>query len=136
MDKKEEALKTFGTKYNWSQAVLNVFSEELGLEKEIALNLTKGFGGGAGRGELCGAVIAGIMALGIKHGENSKAYIDEFEEKIEEKYESIRCNKMLGYDVLDKESREKAENKNKKAEICPQIVADSILIVDKMMKNS
>lgn len=76
------------------------------------------------------------MALGIKHGENSKAYIDEFEEKIEEKYESIRCNKMLGYDVLDKESREKAENKNKKAEICPQIVADSILIVDKMMKNS
>lgn len=76
------------------------------------------------------------MVLGLRYSDNSKKYIDEFEEKIGNKYGSIRCSKMPGYDVLDEKSREKIENKKKKAKICLQIVEDSILIVDKMMKDS
>ncbi len=104
------------------------------MDKEVALNLTKGFGGGAGKGELCGAVIAGIMVLGLKYGDDSKKYVNELEEKIEEKYGSIRCNEMLGYDVLDKEARDKTENKKRKSETCPKIVLDVISIVDEMIK--
>lgn len=77
---------------------------------------------------------SGIIALGLKYGDDSKKYINEFEDKIEEKYGSIRCSEMLGYDVLDKEARENIENKKKKFETCPQIVLDCISILDRMMK--
>ncbi len=133
--KKEEALKDFGTKYNCSQTVLSVFSEDLGLDKELALKLSKGFGGGASQGELCGAVSAGIMALGIKYGDNSKPYIEKFEKKIEELYGSIRCEKMLGYNVSNEVDRNNTDNKEFKAKICPKIVEDSITIIEESLKD-
>ena len=108
-------------RYNWSQKVLDVFSEELGLDKEVALRLTKGFGGGAGCGELCGAVTAGIMALGLKYGDDSKGYIEEFENRIEEKYASIRCKTMLVNKV--------------KSEVCPSIIEDTIFIIEEKLNE-
>ena len=101
----------------------------------MALNLAKGFGGGAGRGELCGALTSGIMALGLKYGDDSKKYIDEFQRSIEEKYGSLRCSEMLGYDVLDKEVRERSENKKRKSETCPKIVLDCISMVEEIIKS-
>lgn len=136
MDKSKEALKDFGTKYNCSQAVISVFSEELGLDKELALKLSKGFGGGAARGELCGAVSGGIMALGLKYGDDSKLYIDKFEKRIEELYGSIRCEEMLGYNVSDENENKIIENKNLKTKMCPKIVEDVTIIVEQILKDN
>lgn len=135
MNKSEEALKDFGTKYNCSQAVISVFCEELGLDKDLALKLSQGFGGGASRGELCGAVSGGIMALGLKYGDDSKPYIEKFEKRIEELYGSIRCEEMLGYNVSNEEDNKIIENKNLKTTMCPKIVEDVIIEVEKELDD-
>lgn len=135
MNKKEEALKNFGVKYNCAQVVIKVFCEELGLDKELALKLSKGFGGGATRGELCGAISGGIMALGLKYGDDLKSYIEKLENKIEELYGSIRCEKILGYDISNVEDSNDPYNQQFKAKVCPMVVEDVIVIVEKELKK-
>lgn len=68
MSKKEKALNYFSQKFNCSQAVLSTFAEELGISEELALKIGTEFGGGARRGELCGAVSGALMVLGLKYG--------------------------------------------------------------------
>src|SRR5512138_2424520 len=69
MAKQEEAMTKFMGGYNCAQSVFYAFCDDLGLEPEIALKVACGFGAGMGRkGEVCGAVTGGIMALGAKYG--------------------------------------------------------------------
>lgn len=135
MNKKEEALENFKTKYNCSQTVLDVFCEELGLDKETAKKLSIGFGGGALRGELCGTVSAGIMVLGLKYGDGAKPYIDEFESRMEELYGSIRCENMLGFNVSHKQGPTEEVRHELKSSICPEIVKDAVDILEELLRG-
>ena len=63
------AEEMFRSGYVCSQAVFATFSEMLGLDKETALKIANGFGGGIARKqEICGAVSGAIMAIGLKYG--------------------------------------------------------------------
>lgn len=63
------AREKFLSGYNCAQAILYAFGPELGLEAEMALKVATGLGAGMGRrGEVCGAVTGGILALGVKYG--------------------------------------------------------------------
>ena len=67
--KTEIAVDKFLSGYNCAQAVLYAYGPDLGLDTETALKVATGFGGGMGRrGEVCGAVTGGILALGLKYG--------------------------------------------------------------------
>ena len=67
--KSEVAVEKFLSGYNCAQAVLFAFGPDLGLDEETALKVATGLGGGmGGRGEVCGAVSGGILALGLKFG--------------------------------------------------------------------
>jgi C_GCAxxG_C_C family probable redox protein len=67
--KSEVAVEKFLSGYNCAQAVLFAYGPDLGLDTETALKIATGFGGGMGRrGEVCGAVTGGILALGLKCG--------------------------------------------------------------------
>lgn len=68
MSRKEEALRLFESGFNCNQAVLTAFSGELGIDKETALKIGTGFGGGVRRGDVCGAVSGAVMVLGMKQG--------------------------------------------------------------------
>jgi C_GCAxxG_C_C family probable redox protein len=66
------AVEKFLSGYNCAQAVLYAYGPDLGLDTENALKAATGFGGGMGaRGETCGAVTGGILALGLKYGRGS-----------------------------------------------------------------
>ena len=59
------AKETFLAGYNCAQAVLYAFGPELGLPGETALKVATGLGAGvARRGQTCGALTGGILALG------------------------------------------------------------------------
>ncbi len=63
------AVEKFLSGYNCAQAVLYAYGPDLGLDAETALKVATGLGGGmGGRGEICGAVTGGILALGLKYG--------------------------------------------------------------------
>lgn len=71
--KSEAAVDKFLSGYNCAQAILYAFGPDLGLEGETALKVATGLGGGmGGRGEVCGAVTGGILALGLKYGRGEK----------------------------------------------------------------
>lgn len=145
MDRKEEALKIFGSGFNCSQAVLSVFCEELNYDRDLALKISTGFGGGIRKGEVCGAVSGAIMALGLKYGHNiegdtqtkSKAYslTKEFINRFEEKNGTIVCKKLLGYDLSNQEEYEYLLEKEIFKNMCPVFIKDVIDILDAMFSE-
>jgi len=71
--KSEIAVQKFSEGYNCAQSVFYCFCDDLGFDKNTALKLACGFGGGMGRKEeVCGAVTGGIIVLGAKYGRGEK----------------------------------------------------------------
>ena len=72
--KTEKAVEKFLSGYNCAQSILYAYGPDLGLEADTALKAATGLGGGrGGRGEVCGAVTGGILALGLKYGRGEQA---------------------------------------------------------------
>lgn len=143
MGKVENAIVNFKGGLHCSQCVLAAFSDELGLEKELALKISSGFGGGMCGGDICGAVTGAVMALSLKYG-NIKA--DDKAEK-EKTYDvtrafckefkkingSIICRELLEIDFAQKENRMIAREKGLFKEKCPKYVEDAINIVERCL---
>ena len=71
--RKEVATEKFLAGYNCAQSVLYAYADELNLDKETALKVAAGLGGGmARRGEICGALAGGILAIGLKYGRGQR----------------------------------------------------------------
>ena len=69
MQRSDVAVNKFLSGYNCAQAVLYSFCDDLGFDRNTALKLSCGLGGGMARKqEICGAVTGGILALGLRHG--------------------------------------------------------------------
>jgi len=64
-DRKEIAIRYHRNGYNCCQCVLAAFADRLAPEEETILRMGAGFGGGAGTGELCGAVSGAVLTLGL-----------------------------------------------------------------------
>jgi C_GCAxxG_C_C family probable redox protein len=142
MNRKEEALRIFECGFNCSQAVLSVFCEEFNCDKELALKIATGFGGGMRKGEVCGAVTGAIMVLGLKCGHykegdteaKNKAYAltKEFINRFENKNGTIVCKKLLGYDLSIPEEYELLTEKGMFKSMCPKFIEDAISILEEL----
>ena len=93
--------------YNCAQSVFCANCEKVGIDVETGLKLTSSFGGGMGRlREVCGAVSAMFMLIGLKQGytspdddvakEKHYAKVQELAKKFEDKFGSIICRDLLG----------------------------------------
>ena len=68
MTKGDYAKQLFESGMNCAQAVFCAFSDELGFDKDTALRISAGFGGGIGRTHdegTCGALTGAVAGLGI-----------------------------------------------------------------------
>jgi C_GCAxxG_C_C family probable redox protein len=65
MEKKEDkAIGLFKSGLNCAQSVLTAYAEELDFDKNLALSISCGFGGGMGRlQETCGAVTGSFTSV-------------------------------------------------------------------------
>ncbi len=99
MNRAEKAEALFTSGCNCSQAVFTAFADEFGLDEELAKRLACGLGGGVGRmREVCGAVSAAAMVIGMRLGpDKMKAYpvIQEFCAKFKAEAGSIVCRELL-----------------------------------------
>lgn len=57
MNHKEKAVAYYNHNFNCSQGVFTAFATEMGMDEKLALKVATNFGGGARKGELCGADI-------------------------------------------------------------------------------
>jgi len=101
MNKVDKAGELFKGGCNCAQAVFAAFADEFGLDEKLAKRISCGLGGGVGRmREVCGAVSAAAMIIGMRLGPNpdkTKAYpeIQEFCRKFKEQTGSIVCHELL-----------------------------------------
>ena len=99
MNRVERAEALFLDGCNCSQAVFTAFADEFGLDEELAKRLSCGLGGGVGRmREVCGAVSAAAMVIGMRLGpDKMRAYpvIQEFCAKFKAEAGSIVCRELL-----------------------------------------
>lgn len=95
----EKAERLFREGCNCAQAVFAAFADEFGLEEDLAKRIACGLGGGVGRmREVCGAVSAAAMVLGLRLGpDKMKAYpaIQDFCAKFKAETGSIVCRDLL-----------------------------------------
>ena len=99
MNRIEKAEALFKGGCNCSQAVFAAFADELGLDEERAKLIVCGLGGGVGRmREVCGAVSAAAMVIGMRLGpDKMNAYpaIQDFCAKFKAETGSIVCRELL-----------------------------------------
>lgn len=137
MNRKEQALSDIKNGFSCAQAVSTAFCEEFGINKESTAKMASPFGGGMSRtGGVCGAVSGALMVIGMKYGSSqpsdlaakNKAYEagKAFLKKFEEKYGSISCPRLIGFDISTPEGMKAAREKGVFETICNNIVVDSI----------
>ena len=78
---KEEIVNSFMGGVDCSQIIMGEWADRLGMSKEDALKVASTFGAGLGIGETCGAIIGGMLVLGMKYG-NTGANQQEVKDKL------------------------------------------------------
>ena len=91
--------------FNCAQSVLAANGDKIGLPEQELMSMAGGFGGGAGTGELCGAVSGSVMVLGlltpvdleepVASKQRTVALSREFQKRFAEKFDALRCKELL-----------------------------------------
>ena len=137
----DQALEGFGKGIVCSQATFANFAEQMGIDRETALKLASPYGGGSWRGEQCGCVVGGLMAIGLKYGQGDvfdhekdeimKAKSQEFMTRFADAYGSCICREILVYDISIPEEAAKIMEENKFGNVCCKAVVDACdILVD------
>jgi arsenate reductase len=142
MDRVRAALSRFAEGFNCAQAVFSVYAEHLGLDRDTALKLAAGFGGGMGRmASTCGAVTGAFLVLGLRHGaatpdreakEAIYSRVGEFAGRFQARHGSLVCRELLGCDISDPDGLRRARESGLFASVCPKLVQDACEILEGM----
>lgn len=141
---RENVLKYFEQRFNCAEASLMGLAETFGIESDAIPQIATGLGGGLGRhGEVCGAVLGAVMALGLKYGrktpdneakEHAYNIVHAFLSAFEKEYGSIKCLDLTGIDMLTPEGMAKAKELNLHKNICPKYVAAAAEMAARLMQ--
>jgi len=145
MSKAEKASELFNN-YNCAQSVIGAYAEDFKLNKDTALSIATGFGGGMGRlQETCGAVSGAIMALGLlsefKEGDGRDkidavyANVRSFVEDFKKEKGTVKCRELLGCNLLTEEGH-KFFVDNKLRENCRCYIKFACELLDKYIARS
>jgi C_GCAxxG_C_C family probable redox protein len=144
MDRVELAVSLFKEGFSCSQALLAAFGDRFGVDREIALRIAAGFGGGMGRmAQTCGAVTGAFMLIGLKFGsidakdrqakEKAQTVVREFAKRFISRNDFLLCRELLGCDISTPEGSQFAKEKKLFATNCPKYVKVAAEIVDEMI---
>lgn len=145
INKTETAMQKFISGYNCAQAVLYSFKDDINITGDEALKLACGFGAGMGRkGEVCGAVAGGIIALGAKYGrgenddkadtERTYSKTRELMDKFEAKHGTFVCRELLnGCDLSSEEGQMNFRNNDLFNATCKKCVGSVVRILEEIL---
>jgi C_GCAxxG_C_C family probable redox protein len=144
LTKADEAVASYGKRFTCSAAVFSAFSEDLGLDPDMAKKIACGFGAGISKtGNICGAVSRAILVIGLKYGktvaeddaatEKTRALVRQFIHEFAEKNGSINCTELLGYNLSKPEEFAKARDDRLFVTKCTPLVRDAADILEKIL---
>lgn len=139
----KEIAKLHQQGFNCVQIVLSSFSEQLGIDSQLAKKVAACFGGGMSWGEVCGCVTGALMAIGLKYGnylpnspEAKRQCAEkcaEFKEAFLEEYDSVICRELLGYDISKPEEKKIIIEKGLLTDFCPEVMAYAIEVLQDIL---
>ncbi len=145
MNHADKAVAYYGKHFNCSQGVFTAFATEMGMDEETALKLATNFGGGARKGELCGAVAGALMVLGLRCGHcdsedaagKAEAFriSEEFMNRFQARNGSVVCRELLGYDLTKADDMAIIRERNLFQTTCPDMVRSAAEILDGMIQE-
>ncbi len=147
MNKGEYAKSLFESGMNCAQSVFCAFSEELGFDRETALKISAGFGGGFGRlREVCGAISGMTMTLSFKfactdpNDKDKKAALYALIQRAAGEFKAqtgtIVCRELLGLDSASEPVPETRTQSYYQKRPCSEIVCLAAEITEKYMQNT
>ena len=141
----EQAALQLKSALNCAQAVAMQWAEEFGYEREEAGRMAAAFGGGMGRGEVCGAVSGALLVLGWKYGHGApdetakklqmKRKALEFQQKFMERHGTEICRELTDFDFSKQGEYERAMQSGRLSTFCPALVADALEILEEVMSE-
>ena len=146
MEHAAKAKELFSTGFNCAQAVFVPYAEEFGLNREQALKLSCGFGGGMGRQQkTCGAVSGSYMVIGLKNGkyqpednparEKTYAMVKEFSRRFTEMHSTTECSELLQCNLNTEEGKKYFQEHELSAKVCTQCVKDATVLLDTLLQE-
>ena len=137
----ETAVARFEEGCSCAQAIFSTYVEALGIDRQTAMKLSAGFGGGMGRmARTCGAVTGAFMVLGLKYGGEDKdsrerAYqmVRQFASRFEARHGSLLCKDLMGCDISTPEGMQAVKERGLRAGICTGLVREAAEILETML---
>ena len=138
----EVAVMSFENGFHCAQAVLEAYVDDHGLDPLLARRMAAALAGGSTVGGECGAVAAGYLVLGMRHGLTRPTFGDvEQEEELfgrlrrfvagfRERHGALTCRELLGVDVFTREGREEGHQRGLFRTHCPQQIRDVVDLLE------
>jgi C_GCAxxG_C_C family probable redox protein len=124
--------------------VLLAVAEKHNIQSEVIPGIASGFCGGMSRtAGLCGALVGGVMALGILYGrkssEDSPKKIYALSERLvrdfEERLGSRNCSEILGCDISTREGEAEFKARNLMKTVCLDATVKATDLVMQILEN-
>ena len=141
----KRAVDYYGRNFNCSQGVFTTYAIEHGIDEKLALKLATNFGGGARKGEMCGAVSGALMVLGLLYGHSesedpdtkARAYAmsEEYMNRFIRRNGSVVCRELLGYDLSKPEEKAVILEKDLFRTFCPEMIRSAVEILDELIEE-
>lgn len=129
---------------NCGQSVLVALAPAVHIDTRTAIRVARGFGGGIGhQGDVCGALCAAVMALGLtRNGSNepsnrSAAYADtrELFRRFRERYGYTECRLLIGVDPSTPEGEQEVHSRGIHHTHCTRYVRSAVEIVEDVLRE-
>jgi C_GCAxxG_C_C family probable redox protein len=144
--KQDKAISSFRSGLNCAQSVVTAYSDSLNFDKNLALGISCGFGGGMGRlQETCGAATGSFMVLGIyncnlysdnkERKEKTYAMVQKFSKEFKAIHGVMDCKSLLNCDLKTEEGHRFAVENKLFDTICEKCITDSIGIIDGLIEK-
>ncbi|MBE0531725.1 MAG: C_GCAxxG_C_C family protein [Rhodospirillales bacterium] len=130
-------------KLNCGQAVLAGLADRIGIDEKTAIGAGRPFAGGIGhQGNVCGALIAGAIALGFATGARAEpsnrqtAYkrTRELFRLFSERHGNVECRLLIGIDPSTPEGEHEVHTRNIHHTHCTAFVRSAVEIVEDLLQ--
>ncbi len=144
--KEEKAIESFRSGLNCSQSVVSAYAEEMNFDRNLALSISCGFGGGMGRlQETCGAATGAFMVMGIhycrKYSDNKDrkettyAAIQKFSKEFTVLHGTMNCMELINVDLKSEDGHRLLKESNLSENVCEKCILDSLKITEDILNS-